>query len=165
MLENILIITLTSAAISAGAIVGHLSITRAGGNEGQLMPTTSVHAFLCLMILSFVAMAVLGWSSPPRGEWSAFWGVILASGAAALMWYWYFHLRVVHWNSNGVGKRSFIGQRFIEWSALTYAGRSWDDSFVLRSEKTTIRYMECDGGHEMLNDAVKRHAPQFAKNF
>jgi hypothetical protein len=148
-----------------GMISGQRSSAKLDRDEGRLKPTLFAHFAMCFLAFCVCVIVFLGRNEIPADQLPAFYGVLFALLFSLLLCLWYFYLRVVYWNSEGVGKRSLMGTNFIEWSALTYAGRGWDDSFVLKSKHKTIRYLEFDGGHEALNDVVKRQCPHFASNF
>lgn len=88
--------------------------------------------------------------------------VLLIGFSIAFIWaVWFFLIREVYWNDEGVGVRRTTSSRLIGWDEIKDFQTSATD-FLLISQDRKIRYSGLHGGHQQLTDEIARRFPQFA---
>ncbi|MER8365366.1 hypothetical protein [Mesorhizobium sp. M1348] len=157
---------LAAFAVSLAFAIG--SRTRATRHAGEqtLRATWFLHVF-AVLLAGFVAIILVAGYSETRSEQLPWvYGLLVGFGLTLIGWIWFFYLRVVFWNIEGVGIRQpFVPPRFIPWEDIEWAGRKWTGDFQLCSKKTSISYTAFQGGHDELNRRVKLEVPKFERNF
>ncbi|MES0028328.1 hypothetical protein [Mesorhizobium sp. M0040] len=165
-MKQLVIALLAAFAVFLASTIGSRTPAARHAGEQTLRATWFVHVFAVLLAGFIAVVVVAGHSETPSEQLPWIFGLLVGFGLSLIGWIWFFYVRVVFWNVEGIGIRQpFMPLRFIPWEDIEWAGRKWTGDFQLHSKKTSIGYTAFQGGHDELNRRVKLEVPKFDRNF